>query len=60
MLLDWSARAQAGMMLSVPLLKLAGWRSRQSDVMDGQPLGVGVHLNATQRPWLELLAQRTV
>ena len=37
-LLDWSVRAQAGMMMSVPLLKLAGWRSRQSGVMDGQSL----------------------
>ncbi len=37
-LLDWAVRMQAGMMMSVPLLKLAAWRSRSSGIMDGESM----------------------
>jgi polyhydroxyalkanoate synthase subunit PhaC len=37
-LLDWSVPAQIGMLMSVPLLRLAGWRSRRAGVLDGRSL----------------------
>src|SRR5664279_784352 len=54
-LLDWNVRMQAGMMMSPQLLKLAAAVQRHH----GRRIhGVGVHLDAAQRPRLELLGQR--
>ena len=57
-LLDWSVRAQAGMMMSRAAAQVGGL-AVAAIRGDGRPVaGVGVHLDATQRPGVELLGQR--
>ena len=57
-LLDWSVRMQAGMMMAPALLQVGGLAVAVQRG-DGRPVvGVGVHLDAAQRPGVELLGQR--